>query len=56
MLRVDLWIDTPRPEGKLTGSSLLLINPPYGLREALEPALPSLCERLGGGKAGWRLQ
>lgn len=55
-LRADLWIDTPRPEGKLTGSSLLLINPPFGLREALQDALPPLAQRLAAGSAGWRLQ
>ncbi|MFZ2029037.1 MAG: 23S rRNA (adenine(2030)-N(6))-methyltransferase RlmJ [Vitreimonas sp.] len=55
-LRADLWIDTPQPQGRLTGSSLLVINPPFGLREALQAALPTLAERLAAGNAGWRLQ
>ncbi len=56
ILRADLWADTPKPEGKLTGSSLLLINPPFGLRDALQEALPPLAHRLAAGNAGWRLQ
>lgn len=56
MLRVDLWVDTPRLEGKLLGSSVLLINPPFGLSEPLAQALPVLAARLATGAAGWRLQ
>jgi 23S rRNA (adenine2030-N6)-methyltransferase len=56
MLRADLWLDTPRPQGRLTGSSVLLINPSFGLREALQVALPALASRLAAGNAGWRLQ
>ncbi|MBI3439155.1 MAG: 23S rRNA (adenine(2030)-N(6))-methyltransferase RlmJ [Proteobacteria bacterium] len=55
-LRADLWIDTPQPQGRLTGSSMLLINPPFGLRETLQETLPALAARLATGNAGWRLQ
>ena len=55
MLRADLWIDAPQPTGKLAGSSLLLINPPFGLAEELRTSLPQLTERLAAGLAGWRL-
>jgi 23S rRNA (adenine2030-N6)-methyltransferase len=55
-LRADLWIDTPQPQGRLTGSSVLLINPPFGLREALQETLPALTSRFAAGNAGWRLQ
>jgi 23S rRNA (adenine2030-N6)-methyltransferase len=55
-LRVDLWIDTPQPQGRLTGSGLLLINAPFGLREALQEALPALASRLAAGNGGWRLK
>jgi 23S rRNA (adenine2030-N6)-methyltransferase len=55
MLRADLWIDTPRAEGKLTGSSVLLINPPFGLEAALREALPALAAQLSLGDGGWRL-
>ena len=54
-LRVDLWVDAPKPEGKLTGSSLLLINPPFGLKQALVESMPALTKRLATGDAGWRL-
>lgn len=55
LLRADLWIDVPAPQGKLVGSSLLLLNPPFGLEEALTEALPPLAERLAVGRAGWGL-
>lgn len=55
LLRADLWIDAPTPQGKLAGSSLLLINPPFGLEQALREALPALAQRLGVGAHGWRL-
>lgn len=51
-LRADLWVDEPRPEGKLLGSSMLLINPPFGLEEELRSALPALSQRLSD-KGGW---
>jgi 23S rRNA (adenine2030-N6)-methyltransferase len=55
-LRADLWIDTPALEGKLVGSSLYVINPPFGLGDALGEALPALAKRLAlGPGAGWRL-
>jgi 23S rRNA (adenine2030-N6)-methyltransferase len=55
ILRADLWTDTPKPEGQLAGSSLLLINPPFGLEDALRETLPLLAQRLSTGAAGWRL-
>lgn len=55
MLRADLWIDTPAPSGKLVGSSLLTINPPYGLEATLRETLPALAETLAQGAAGWRV-
>ncbi|MES1156577.1 MAG: 23S rRNA (adenine(2030)-N(6))-methyltransferase RlmJ [Alphaproteobacteria bacterium] len=51
-LRADLWIDTPTPQGKLVGSSLLLINPPFGLEAALRETLPLLAEKLAIGAGG----
>jgi 23S rRNA (adenine2030-N6)-methyltransferase len=54
-LRADLWIATPQREGKLVGSSVYLINPPFGLREALQDALPFLADALTKGQSGWRL-
>src|SRR5262249_5112269 len=54
-LRADLWVAPPALQGKLSASSLLLINPPFGLREALKDALPFLSEALTKGQSGWRL-
>lgn len=54
-LRADLWIAPPRPEARLTGSSLLLINPPYGLADALRETLPFLADAMGESQGGWRL-
>ena len=54
-LRADLWIDTPTPSGKLVGSSLLLINPPFGLEASLREALPLLAARLALGAGGYRI-
>jgi|CXWL01.1.fsa_nt_gi 23S rRNA (adenine2030-N6)-methyltransferase len=56
MLRADLWIDAPRADGKLVGSSLLVINPPFGLEAALREALPTLAAWLAAGASGWRLR
>jgi 23S rRNA (adenine2030-N6)-methyltransferase len=56
ILRADLSVAAPAPIGKLTASSLLLINPPYGLDEILQETLPALTDRLAtGAGAGWRV-
>ena len=54
-LRADLWVDAPKPDGKLVGSSVFLINPPYGLEAALREALAPLAALLSVGKHGWRI-
>lgn len=56
MLRATLSVATPAREGKLTASSVAIINPPYGMEEALRAALPALTERLATGEgAAWKL-
>lgn len=55
LLRADLWVDAPQPTGRLNGSSLLLINPPFGLEAALREALPFLASALTKGRSGWRV-
>lgn len=55
-LRADLWTAAPTLDGRLVGSSLLLINPPYGLEEALRETLPFLADALTKGQSGWRLR
>jgi len=54
-LRADLWVAEPAPEGRLVGSSVHLINPPFGLRDALAETLPFLADALTKGRSGWRL-
>ena len=54
-LRADLWVAQPTPDGRLVGSSVFLINPPLGLREAHAEALPFLVDALSKGQSGWRL-
>lgn len=54
-LRADLWVDRPRADAKLVGSSLLVINPPFGLGGALRDALPALANMLAAGESGWRV-
>jgi 23S rRNA (adenine2030-N6)-methyltransferase len=54
-LRADLWTAPPAREGKLTGSSLLIVNPPFGLEDALKQALPVAAALLDTGGAGWRM-
>lgn len=54
-LRADLWVDTPTREGKLNGSSVLIVNAPFGMEAALREALASLSQRLAKGAAGFRL-
>jgi 23S rRNA (adenine2030-N6)-methyltransferase len=55
-LRADLWVDAPKPDGRLVGSSLMLINPPFGLQDALHEALPFLADALIKGRSGWDLR
>ncbi|MGE0740531.1 MAG: 23S rRNA (adenine(2030)-N(6))-methyltransferase RlmJ [Hyphomonadaceae bacterium] len=55
VLRADLWADKPTPDGRLVGSSVLLVNPPYGVLDALREALPFLADALSKGRSGWRL-
>lgn len=55
-LRADLWVAAPSPDGRLVGSSMYLVNPPFGLAEELREALPFLADALTKGQGGWRLQ
>jgi 23S rRNA (adenine2030-N6)-methyltransferase len=43
------------PRG-MYGSGLVIFNPPWTLRGALEETLPVLAARLGTGKNGWKLR
>jgi 23S rRNA (adenine2030-N6)-methyltransferase len=52
-LRVDLAVAAPRQEGKLVASSLLVLNPPFGLSNTLSPLIATLAERLAIGAGGY---
>lgn len=59
LLRLELEIDRPRPEGKLVGTGLILINPPYTLEQEMICLLPELRRQLGAADAGfegWRVE
>ena len=55
-LRADLWVDAPAPSGRLSGSSMLIINPPFGVADALREGLSWLAPLLAAGAAGWRVE
>jgi 23S rRNA (adenine2030-N6)-methyltransferase len=56
LLRATLAVATPEREGRLTASSVAIVNPPYGVKETLRAALPALAERLATGEgAAWKL-
>lgn len=55
-LNVELTIRQP-VEGKLTGSGVFIVNPPFGLAASLSASLPWLAARLATGPgAGWTMQ
>jgi 23S rRNA (adenine2030-N6)-methyltransferase len=54
-LRADLWVAPPAPDGRLSGSSVYVVNPPFGLDAAMREALPFLADALAQGESGWRL-
>jgi len=54
-LRVELAVAAPGRRPGLTGSGLLLVNPPWVLEAELREALPWLAQRLGDTDPAWRL-
>ncbi len=47
LLRLELHIDLPRPQGALAANGLLIVNPPYLLEAEARVLLPYLAETLG---------
>lgn len=41
---------------RMNGSGMLLLNPPWRIEQALDPALADLRERLGEAGAGYSLR
>ena len=56
-LHVALDVNLPSPDGfGMHGSGLFILNPPWTLHAALQPALPWLVEVLGGDGANYTLE
>lgn len=51
-LRLELLVDDPRDATRLNGSGLIVLNPPWGLKEEAEILLPALAQRLSHGNYG----
>jgi 23S rRNA (adenine2030-N6)-methyltransferase len=52
LLNVELYIRDPRPADMLNGCGMVILNPPYTLRQELETLMPWLSQTLGQDK-GW---
>jgi 23S rRNA (adenine2030-N6)-methyltransferase len=56
-LRIELVLRPDAGEGRLRGSGLLLVNPPWTLKADAQVLLPFLARRLATGRAGqWRCE
>ncbi|MGI9400249.1 MAG: 23S rRNA (adenine(2030)-N(6))-methyltransferase RlmJ [Rhizobiaceae bacterium] len=56
LLRIEFWLEPERTEVKFRGCGLIIKNPPYTLAGELKVILPFLCENLGTGEAGFRVE
>ena len=52
LLNAEIYIRNPRPTGMFNGCGMVILNPPYVLRQELETLLPWLAETLKQDK-GW---
>ncbi|MGN0927146.1 23S rRNA (adenine(2030)-N(6))-methyltransferase RlmJ [Ectopseudomonas mendocina] len=55
LLRAELYVHAPDDATRLTGSGLVISNPPWGLEDELKQLLPWLADALGQSLGGWRL-
>ena len=55
LLRAELYVHTPDDATRLSGSGLVISNPPWGLEDELKQLLPWLADALGQSQSGWRL-
>jgi 23S rRNA (adenine2030-N6)-methyltransferase len=53
--RVELYT-AARTDRGMYGSGLIILNPPWMLKAALESAMPVMADLLGDGRSGWFLQ
>lgn len=52
VLRLEVQVGAPRPDGPLMRTGLIVINPPYQLGADAWPILTFLCQSLAQGKSG----
>lgn len=55
LLRAELYVHAPDDATRLSGSGLVISNPPWGLEDELRQLLPWLADALGQSQGGWRL-
>lgn len=55
LLRAELYVHSPDDAERLTGSGLVISNPPWGLEDELRELLPWLASLLGQSEGGWTL-
>ncbi|RYE09323.1 MAG: 23S rRNA (adenine(2030)-N(6))-methyltransferase RlmJ [Hyphomicrobiales bacterium] len=55
MMRVELLIDAP-VAGRMFGSGMILVNPPFVLEDELKSILPALVKALAPGKGSHRIE
>lgn len=55
LLRVELLVHSADDAGRLSGSGLLISNPPWGLEDELKQLLPWLSELLGQSQGSWEM-
>ncbi|ERH52958.1 23S rRNA (adenine(2030)-N(6))-methyltransferase RlmJ [Pseudomonas sp. MDMC216] len=55
LLRTELYVHAPDDATRLSGSGLVISNPPWGLEDELKQLLPWLADVLGQSQGGWRL-
>lgn len=57
VLRLEMWVGALEAEGPLAGTGLIIVNPPYTLKQEAETLLPFLAHRLSRGpRHGWRAE
>jgi 23S rRNA (adenine2030-N6)-methyltransferase len=53
ILRSELAIGSPRTDGGLLGSGLIVVNPPFTLEQDLQALMPTLCAVLSPNATAW---
>ena len=57
IMKTELMIRAPSSEPKLDGTGMIIVNPPFTLKEELETLLPPLADRLAdGGRGGTTIE